>query len=153
MVSTTGHAEGPFFLGSATQNLRSGLKSLILHHLGHARVIPGDILLENRVGGNGITQICLASHYLFMMPDGDLCNTHLKSHMRIQEPKPSHESDWPDNMMALQPLCHHANLRDQKQANLPKTSTHSHKTPFQWWSFITWYLWRNAKKQTSWYSL
>lgn len=122
--------KGHFSL-DARHNLRLGLKSLILHHLGYARVMAGDILLENRLGENGILQICFASHYLFMMPAGDLYNTHLKSHMGIQEPKPSCDIYCPDYTMTLQPLCHHANLGDQNQANLPETSTQSGNTPFQ----------------------
>ena len=152
MASMTEHAEGPLLLGRATQNLRLGLQSLILHHLGYTRVIAGDILLENRLGENGILWICFASCYVFMMPAGDLYNTHLKSHRETQEPKPSCDSYCPDYMTTLQPLCHHANLGDQNQANLPETSTQSCNTPFQWWGFISWCLWRNDQEQTSWYS-
>lgn len=47
----------------------------------NARVIASDIPLENRLGENSILWICFASHWLFVMPAGDLYNIHFKSHM------------------------------------------------------------------------
>jgi len=139
MASRAGQAEGPLLLlGSATQNLRLGLKSFILHHSWWHPT-------GEQIGGKWHHMNMLCFPLPFPRCQVEIYVTSISNHVwefRSQNPL------W----RLLQPLHHHAKRGDQNQAYLQETSTQNHNTPLQWWGFISWCLQRNNQEQSSWYS-